>query len=314
MFEEIRKDNPVICWFSGGITSAVACKVAIDLFGKDVCRCIFMDTKNEDDDTYRFLNDCEKWYGLPIERITRTDYDSIQQVWKQYKGLNFANGAICSSVLKRDLRKQWQKDNQYSYQIFGYDIDEPKRAKAFTINYPEAKGFYPLLMLGYSKKMCVDMVEKAGIEIPLAYRLGLNNNNCLKTGCVQGGIGYWQKIKREMPEKFQAMAKVEHELTEAKGEPVTMLKDQSKKAKDNGNELVFLKPHPDYPNIKDISMMKGREPKPLKDCFGDCGVSDLERNPTENEINYAHNPNGFEKAKAGGQKINYGLFAQASIK
>lgn len=187
MFKEIQKDNPVICWFSGGITSAVACKIAIDLFGEDVCRCIFMDTKNEDDDTYRFLKDCENWYGLPIELITRTDYENIQEVWKQYKGLNFANGAICSSVLKRDLRKQWQKENQYSYQIFGYDIDEPKRAKAFTINYPEAKGLYPLLMLGYSKKMCVDMVENAGIEIPLAYRLGLNNNNCLKTGCVQGG-------------------------------------------------------------------------------------------------------------------------------
>ena len=77
------------------------------------------------------------------------------------------------------------------------------------------------------------------------------------------------------------MADMEHELTELKGKPVTMLKDQSK-----GGGLVFLKPHQKYKNIKDISMMKGREPKPLFDCNGMCGVNDLsKRNDTEKEIN-----------------------------
>ena len=60
-----------------------------------------------------------------------------------------------------------------------------------------------------------------------------------------------------------------------------MLKDQSK-----GGGLVFLKPHQDYPEIKDISMMKGRDPKPLFECNGLCGINDLERNETEKEINY----------------------------
>lgn len=275
-----KRNKQIICWFSGGITSAVACRLAIDLFGKRKCRVIFMDTKNEDNDTYRFLNDCEKWYGLKIEKITRNDYKNIQQVWRKFKGLNFAHGAICSSELKRDLRKKWQETNKYKYQIFGFDIDEPKRAKAFTLNHSEAKPFYPLLMLGYSKKMCIDIVEKANINIPRAYKLGFHNNNCLRTMCIQGGIGYWQKVEREMPDKFNTMAEMEHELTDVKGNPVTMLKDQSK-----GGGLVFLKPHPNYPNIKDIGMMKGREPKPLVDCNGYCGTDDLERNTTEKELN-----------------------------
>lgn len=109
----------------------------------------------------------------------------------------------------------------------------------------------------------------------------IQNNNCWNTGCVQGGIGYWQKIQRDDIEKFDRMAKVEHELTDLKGEPVTMLKDQSK-----GGGLVFLKPHPKYPGMKDISMMKGREPKPLFECNGFCGTNDLIRNETEKEINY----------------------------
>ena len=79
------------------------------------------------------------------------------------------------------------------------------------------------------------------------------------------------------------MAKIEHDLTDLKGKPVTMCKDQSK-----GGGLVFLLPHKDYPHIKDLSMMQGRPPKPLMDCNGlDCGVKDLDdRNSTEEEINY----------------------------
>ena len=54
-----------------------------------------------------------------------------------------------------------------------------------------------------------------------------------------------------------------------------------------GNKLVFLKPHPRYPHIKDLSMMEGREPQPLMECNGFCSSNDLdERNDTENEINY----------------------------
>lgn len=86
----------IICWWSGGVTSAVACKLAIDLFGKDKCQVIMIDTKNEDDDTYRFKNDCEKWYGLPIASITAigTKYESIQDVWIKKLSLNTATGAI----------------------------------------------------------------------------------------------------------------------------------------------------------------------------------------------------------------------------
>jgi hypothetical protein len=72
------------------------------------------------------------------------------------------------------------------------------------------------------------------------------------------------------------MANREHELSNRKGSPVTMLRDQSEEAKKTGVTLVFLKPHPDYPNYKSLSDMKGRPPKPLVDCNGFCGTYDLE--------------------------------------
>jgi 3'-phosphoadenosine 5'-phosphosulfate sulfotransferase (PAPS reductase)/FAD synthetase len=290
--------SKIICWWSGGITSAVACKVALDLYGKENCRVIMIDTKNEDDDTYRFKSDCEKWYGVNIEVITGIgdDYKDIESVWFKHKSLNVANGAICSSKLKRAVREKWQEHNDFDFQVFGFEFDKKEfnRALSLSKNHPKAKSIYPLLMKGYTKDDCLRIVQDAGIEIPRMYSLGFRNNNCFKTGCVQGGIGYWQKMKKEFPEKFNKMADIEHELTNIKGEPVTMLKDQSNETKKNVLEtdikwknLVFLKKHPKYPELKCLDDMKEREVKPLFECNGFCGINELtEKSETENEINY----------------------------
>jgi len=283
------KKAKVVGWWSGGVTSAVTCKLIIDIYGLDNCQFLFMDTRNEHEDTYRFFIDCQKWYGKPIEMITALGkrFNNIEEIWTHYETLNTATGAICSSTLKRDLRLQWEKENEFLFQAFGFDMDEAKRAKSMSMNHKQAKPIFPLMLYGYKKKDCIEILESAGIKIPVAYNLGFNNNNCLKTGCIQGGIGYWQKMKRDFPVKFNNMAQIEHDLTDKKGKPVTMCKDQSNEAKNSGNTLVFLKKHPEYPEVKCIDEMKGREPKPLVECNGFCGTRDLEpKSPTVLELNF----------------------------
>lgn len=283
----INKEYPVLAWWSGGVTSAVTCKLCVDWFGVENVRIVFIDTKNEDEDTYRFKTECEKWYGVKIETILNPRYQNIQEVWYQSLSLNVATGARCSSELKRVTRENFEKKNQFSYQAFGFDIDEIKRAKGMLLNNTNSKPIFPLIAALLNKRECIKIIQEANnlfvqITLPRTYKLGYGNNNCFKTGCVQGGIGYWQKIQTDDINKFDVMAQVEHDLTDLKGEPVTMLKDQSK-----GGGLVFLKPHPNYPLIKDISMIKGRPPKPLLDCNGFCGSNDIIKNETEFELNFA---------------------------
>lgn len=141
----------VIAWWSGGITSAVTCKICIDIYGVDNVRVIFIDTFNEDEDTYRFKKDCEILYGKEIETITLIGdkYDSIQDVWIKNKSLNVAKGAVCSSELKRSVREKWQKENDYDLQAFGFEIEEINRAKAMKLNHSKAKPIFPLLLFSY---------------------------------------------------------------------------------------------------------------------------------------------------------------------
>lgn len=292
------KNKKIICWWSGGITSAVACKIAIDLFGIDNCRIVMIDTKNEHYDTYRFKDDCAKWYGKEIESITGIgeDYKNIKDVWRKHKSLNVATGAICSTELKRRVREKWQNNIDFDHQVFGFEFDKKEfnRANSINKNHVKAKGIYPLLMMGYDKDDCLKIVEDAGIEIPLMYQMGFRNNNCFGTGCVQGGIGYWQKMKKDFPDKFNNMADMEHELTALKGEPVTMLKNQTIEAKQivetTGNKwssFIFLRKHPDYPELMCIDDKPQMEVKPLFECNGFCGTNDL--NPpqdTSYQINF----------------------------
>lgn len=283
----ISKNNPVIAWWSGGVTSAVTCRLCIDWFGLDNVRVIFIDTHNEDADTYRFLKQCEVWYDKQIECISNPNYNSIQEVWYSELCLNTATGAACSGKLKRETREIFQRENNFSFQAFGFEINEIGRALGMKLNNPKAKPIFPLISELLTKMDCIKKIEKENnlfhpLRVPATYYAGYHNNNCFQTGCVQGGIGYWQKIRIDDPEKFEAMAKVEHDLTDLKGRPVTILKDQSK-----GGGLVFLKPHPDYPDIKDISMMKGREVLPLVECNGFCGMNDITINKTLYELNLA---------------------------
>lgn len=278
----MKNKNDIICWFSGGVTSAVAIWLCIQLFGIERCRIIFIDTKNEHPDSYRFLKDCERLYGKEIEILSNPEYDSIFDVWRKYNGLNFANGAICSSELKRAVRFHFEKHNTFSFQVFGFDIDEPKRAKNMTYNYPKSNSIFPLLLYGYTKVKCIEILNDYGIDIPETYKEGYLNNNCWKTGCVQGGIGYWQLRKRKQPIETDVMANLEHELTNMKGEPVTMLRVTINKVK----YPLFLKPHPDYPHLPKFDDQKGRPPKPLFECNGHCSVNDGVKNETVEELNF----------------------------
>lgn len=258
----------VIAWWSGGITSALACYWAISVFKNVVI--VFIDTANESDDTERFLKDCERLYGQEIIRTSNPKYSNIRQVWRQYKSLNTAHGAICSTVLKREVRESFQDLTTDFAQVFGFDSNEPNRHNNMRRNYPEINVISPLVDEKISKASATRKMIALGVRPPMAYE-EFQNNNCDKTGCVRGGIGYWKKRQVKRLESFEEMASLEHELTNDKGEPVTILRDQTK---ERSGEPIFLKPHPKYPQYQSLDDKEGREPEPLMECNGFCSTKD----------------------------------------
>lgn len=197
-----------IGWFSGGVTSAVAIKMALELgYEVDI---IYFETGAHHPDHDRFLKDCEKWYGQKILTIRNKRYKSPIDVVLKDKFINSPGGARCTLKLKKEMRFHMEKVMNYDFQIMGFDYHEPERAQAFSDEYPYAKPVYPLIEKGLSKPDCLRIIQEANIEIPMMYKLGYNNSNCI--GCVKGGMGYWNKVRRDFPEVFDEMARAERAI------------------------------------------------------------------------------------------------------
>ena len=96
-------------------------------------------------------------------------------------------------------------------QVFGYTAEERDRSDRFREQNPDVRLLTPLIDAGLSKSDCHAIVDRAGIVIPMMYRLGFNNSNCI--GCVQAqSPSYWNRVRRHFPEVFERRAALSREL------------------------------------------------------------------------------------------------------
>lgn len=199
----------IIGWFSCGITSAVACKLAVEKYGKNNVVLIYIEIDSAHPDNERFISDCEKWIGVKIHRRRCYKYRDQFDVIEKLRYINGPSGARCTQELKKKVRYEVEKEISFSHQIFGFEFSkkEINRAIRFKQQYPDTKPLFPLIEAELSKERCAWYLETVGIELPAMYLLGFQNNNCI--GCVKGGMGYWNKIRKEFPDVFYRMMQME---------------------------------------------------------------------------------------------------------
>jgi 3'-phosphoadenosine 5'-phosphosulfate sulfotransferase (PAPS reductase)/FAD synthetase len=198
----------VVVWFSCGAASAVAAKLTVAEYGHDAVHLVYTDPGSEHVDNVRFRADVEEWIGHRVEVLRSEKYADTWQVWEERRFLNGPTGALCTTELKKRLRFAYQRPDDV--QVFGYTVEEKHRADRFREQNPGVDLRTPLIDRGLTKDDCLAMIHRAGIELPAMYLLGYRNNNCI--GCPKGGMGYWNKIRRDFPETFDRMALLERDL------------------------------------------------------------------------------------------------------
>ena len=225
-----------ISWFSAGVSSAVATKLAINR----IDRVIYTHINDQHPDTLRFVKDCEIWFKKEIE-IIQSPYQDVEAACLSARYINGVAGAACSRLLKRQVRIEWERrHNEPLRYAWGMDYAEKHRCIRLEKTMPMQEHFFPLAEQKISKKQAHEILAASGIKRPKMYDLGYNNNNCL--GCVKGGMGYWNKIRVDFPNVFEARSKMERKIG------ATCL---------NGIYLDELDPN------------KGRQSKPI---IADCGM------------------------------------------
>lgn len=249
--------NRLVIWFSCGAASAVSAKIALQEYKNDYEAIViaYCKVREEHQDNERFLKDCEKWFGQEIIVLMNETYDgSIYNVFeKQF--FRTPAGSPCTRALKKMVRAKFQRDDDTH--VFGYTLEEVDRAKLFERNNPNINCEWVLIDNGIDKANCLAMIEDAGIELPVMYKLGYEHNNCI--GCVKGGMGYFNKIRDDFPDEFKRIA--EFEATK----PYTILKEQYE---DDG----VIKSRPLY--LKDLDPNRGNFATEVKiECGIECEIA-----------------------------------------
>ena len=194
-----------VSWFSAGVSSFIACYLERETIDK----IMYIHIDDQHEDTMRFLRDCEKALGKKIETL-QSPYKSVSRVIQQFRYINGVAGATCTRILKKRVRKEWEYGKTDLTYVWGYDISERHRAERLQEAFLEHKHLFPLIDRGLTKEDCHGLCSSLGIKRPKMYDLGYRNNNCI--GCVKGGMGYWNKIRKDFPEVFAERAKLEREI------------------------------------------------------------------------------------------------------
>jgi len=208
LFSTLPDPEPsrVIGWFSCGAASAVG--IALELAERPDMEIVRIRIGTEHKDSDRFAADCEeKLFRKAIITLSPPDGDHLAVI-RRTRYIKGPHGARCSRELKQLVRLAYQRPGDLH--VFGFDAEERHRAEDFRENNPDLWFRCPLIEAGVTKSDCKRVLERKGIELPAMYRLGYANANCV--GCVKGGMGYWNRIRKDFPLMFDEMAKLEREV------------------------------------------------------------------------------------------------------
>ena len=200
----------IVSYFSAGIPSAVATKLALTDPHRTQDLVIYnFEIAEEHPDNKRFLTDCQEWFGQEIITVGNDEYDrSAHKVFLETRYLVGPGGARCTGELKKAMR--WEYGRPDDTIVMGYTREEKHRIARLLRSEPILNMWEILIEKDLSRGDVMALFARTGIEIPAMYKLGYRNNNCI--GCVKGQAGYWNKIRVDFPAVFARMSQIEREL------------------------------------------------------------------------------------------------------
>jgi hypothetical protein len=245
--------------FSGGICSWAAAKRVVEKHGTEGVVLLFADTKTEDEDLYRFIDEAAANVGVPLTVIA--DGRDVWQVFHDKKYLGNSKIDPCSRSLKRELVDKWVKerfDPAQTVRYNGLDWTEMHRVERHKRVMLPWRMESPMSEKPYlTKDQMIEWLRAEGIEPPRLYAMGFPHNNC-GGFCIKAGIDNFRLLLHTMPDRYAYHEQKEQELREHLGKDVAILRDRT------GGESKPL-------TLKALREREECLPMPLGNDFGGCG-------------------------------------------
>lgn len=212
--------------FSGGIASWATARRVVERHGTDDLTLLFTDTKTEDEDLYRFLDEAAADVGAPIVKIA--DGRTIWEVFRDERFLGNSRIDPCSRILKRELSRRWLTehcDPAETTLYLGFDWTEVHRFERARAAWLPWRVESPMIERPYRLRaeMLADLAAR-GIRQPRLYDLGFEHNNC-GGGCVKAGQGHFARLLAQFPARYAEWEANEQAIRDDLGD-VAILRDR----------------------------------------------------------------------------------------
>jgi 3'-phosphoadenosine 5'-phosphosulfate sulfotransferase (PAPS reductase)/FAD synthetase len=214
-----------IVLYSGGLGSYFTTKRLLENgIKKENIVLLFTDTKIEDADLYRFLEESTAKLGIPL-----TNYSEGRDIWQVFRDVKYLGNSRldpCSRVLKREMSRKFIKQFKPEECIIylGFDWTEMNRYEKAQKAWLPYRIESPLCYKPYIDKEDMKlMIAEDGIKLPRLYEMGFQHNNC-GGGCIKAGIGHFAHLLDTLPEVFKTWEDNEQTMRDYLKKDVSILR------------------------------------------------------------------------------------------
>jgi hypothetical protein len=196
--------------FSGGMGSFAEAKACVDKFGKENVTLLFADTMMEDDDLYRFKDECVAF--LDCELVTLADGRTPFEVFKDVKFMGNSVVDPCSRILKREPLIKWFITNysvDEAHMHLGIDYSEGHRLVG--VQKRMVPYIYRSTLVEDGRIIHKDFSEQFGIKRPRLYEWKLGHNNC-GGFCIKAGLGHYKALYETIGSVYPFLKKTENKV------------------------------------------------------------------------------------------------------
>lgn len=218
-----------VVMFSGGIGSWCAAKRVREANPDADVVALFADTKMEDEDLYRFVQQGAK--ALSLRLVTVSDGRTPWEVFRDERFLGNSRVDPCSRILKREITHGWLFGNYDPREVLvyvGIDWSESHRYERIRDRWASAGWTYlaPMCNPPYlTKHQMLDEAKAMGVDAPRLYSMGFSHNNC-GGFCVKAGQAHFENLLRQMPERYRWHEAQEEEIRAELGD-VAIMRDRT---------------------------------------------------------------------------------------
>ena len=111
---------------------------------------VYIDIPDQHEDTYRFIADAEKLLGRNVRFLSAGM--SVEDVCLKYGFINSPFGARCTTTLKKNVRKAFEKEVGQTRNVWGFTIEELKRRDRVLLTNPD--DIFPFIHRKLKKSEC----------------------------------------------------------------------------------------------------------------------------------------------------------------